>query len=49
MELFLERLLLELAAIAVQLALIKLLGWLRLRVQAPQSQQDLRSPLGAAA
>jgi len=30
---FLERLLLELAAIAVQLAIVKLIGWLRARAQ----------------
>jgi len=45
MEVFLERLLLELAAIAVQLAIVKLIAWLRQRTQrsdsAPQSEPRL--------
>lgn len=37
MELFLERLLLELAAIAVQLAILRVIHWLKNRTPSPNS------------
>ncbi len=41
MEIFLERLLLELAAIAVQLALIRLISWLRQRSESSGTPADI--------
>jgi hypothetical protein len=38
MEVFLERLLLELVAIAVQLAIVKVIAWMRQRIQVSDSQ-----------
>jgi hypothetical protein len=49
MEVFLERLVLELAAIAVQFALIKLIGWLRQRMQASEAQASTQPRLAAVA
>ena len=49
MGVFLERLLLEIAAIAVQLAIIKLIGWLRQRTQSSDWQSRTRSRLEAVA
>jgi hypothetical protein len=48
MEVFLERLLFELAAIAVQLAVIKLIGWLRRRTQSADPQPRTTVQLAAA-
>jgi hypothetical protein len=41
MEIFLERLLLELAAIAVQLAIIRLINWLRERSEPSGTPADV--------
>ncbi len=48
MEVFLERLLLERAAIAVQLAVIKLIGWVRHRMQSADPRPPTSLQLAAA-
>lgn len=49
MEVFLERLLLELVAIAAQLAIVKLISWLYRRMHTSESPPPVRTPLAAAA
>jgi len=41
MEIFLERLLLELAAVAVQLAILRIVAWLRERSRGSGTSADL--------
>ncbi len=48
MEVFLERLLLELAAIAIQLAIIKFIGWLGQRRPSSDSQPQSDPQLAVA-
>jgi hypothetical protein len=49
MEVFLERLLLELVAIAAQLAIVRLISWLRQRMQTSNAQEQVQPHLAAVA